>query len=247
MAGVFAIRDGKISYAGIGKYNGVPVENLEQDIRALLTPTAGNKDLPPISLGLEGEGLRLQAPGGFGPVDWLDSSHLLVQLAGPAPSPQVGSSQALTTGVYLLDLTYTRTPRPVALGASSFLPLEVFPDRIGYYTALVGTDPGTDRPLELSVLDVRKGQAQTVYSSNPASPQWVSAPQRATFSNISQVGVTWVGRDTFVATLMPIVETGTDTNTLQKLGKLVLVDVGKRSVQVLAERGLVAATLADGS
>jgi hypothetical protein len=73
IAGVFAIRDGKISYAGIGKYNGLPVENLEQDIRALLAPTASNKDLPPISLGLEGEGLRIQVPGGFGPVDWLDS------------------------------------------------------------------------------------------------------------------------------------------------------------------------------
>src|SRR5205823_10502387 len=60
VSGAFSIRDGKVSYPGIRTYKGLPVEKLEADIQALLSPTTSNKDLPPISLGREGDGLRLQ-------------------------------------------------------------------------------------------------------------------------------------------------------------------------------------------
>src|SRR5207253_7558145 len=46
VSGVFAIRDGKISYPGIPKYKGVPVDKFEQDIRALLSPTSGTPVTP---------------------------------------------------------------------------------------------------------------------------------------------------------------------------------------------------------
>ncbi|MFL5733436.1 MAG: hypothetical protein ACJ78Q_09550 [Chloroflexia bacterium] len=240
-SGVFSITDGKMSYAGIAGYKGQPVEKLQADIQALLMPNSGSKEREAVSVGLEGDGLRLQAPGGFGPAEWVGPSTALVQLASRVPQAGAGAGTVPTTSVYLLDAGYTKQLKPVKVNNPDS-PVQVFPDLSGYRALLVGSDPGIDRASEVSLLDVNTGEVQVIYSADASVPQWVGEGQRGTFDGFSGVvNVQDLGRNTFVMTLQYISEPGSDIITPYNWGKVVLVDAATRSVRVLAERGTVAA------
>jgi hypothetical protein len=122
---------------------------------------------------------------------------------------------------------------------------EFSPEMGGGFHIQASTEP--DRPLNVYLLDAGAGQWHTIFSLDPAVPQWADpADRRWDFDGVGGTVTThWVGAHQVVLALTPLSLHYDDV--LVGWGKLLLVDVRAHQVRVLAEQGQLVAAFPNGS
>jgi hypothetical protein len=197
------------------------------------TPTQVPKS-PPVALSRDGDGFRLDVYDGtarFGSSagsPWVDPSRLLVEWYS---NPQAPAS------------TYTYSTFLIDTSAGTLLTLpgqrpnrDVYPSPDGNKLLMLWQGPG----LHLVLYDLQTGITQTVADLDPDVPQWAGPEVNLSeFQTGTEIFVfvkpQWVDSTNLAITLSRSTQAGDQYN----FDKVLMVDIVKHQVNVLANRGTV--------
>jgi Tol biopolymer transport system component len=105
------------------------------------------------------------------------------------------------------------------------------------------------QPLSVWLFDIRTGEWQTVFSLDPAIPQWTAIADRGwdLVGTQGRIATHWVSEQAFILSLIPTDLIYGYDSIFAGWGKLLLVDTATRQARVLAESGQLAAVFPDSS